>query len=233
MLLKNKLAIVTGGTGHLGRVIVRRFAAEGARVICAARGKAPAGLFPRGGARRITCVQTDVTSPEAVADLFRNVAGRTRVDILVNAAGGFAATGPVAETDPREWDRMLALNLKSAFLCCREFLRQKGRAKYGRIVNIAAQTVFRPSRNRAAYAVAKGGVADLTVLLGEELRGSGITVNALAPSIIDTPDNRRSMPGADFSTWVKPGFLAGEILHLCGPDASAVNGAVIPVFGGV
>jgi NAD(P)-dependent dehydrogenase (short-subunit alcohol dehydrogenase family) len=89
------------------------------------------------------------------------------------------------------------------------------------------------SRGRAPYAVAKGGVAILTELLGEEYRGSGITVNAIAPSIIRTPENRKAMPGADVSAWVDPEEIASEVLHLCGQSAASINGAIIPMFGGV
>jgi NAD(P)-dependent dehydrogenase (short-subunit alcohol dehydrogenase family) len=232
MDLEGKIVLVTGGGGRLGSSVAAKFADTGAGVYITTRkgrGACPADL-----SGRVIPVVADVTSPVSVAGLFRTIARKSKkADILVNTVGGFSATGPVSDTDPADWDGMMSVNLKSVFLCCREFLRQKGLKGYGRIFNIAAQTVFRPSKNRAAYAVSKGGVAALTTLLGEELRGTGITVNAVAPSILDTPENRRSMPGADFSAWVDPAAVADEILHLCAPAASSINGAVIPMFGGV
>ena len=234
MLLQGKIVLVTGGTGQLRRVVVRRFEREGARIFFTTRGRIPAGTFPPSVLRNIVPVRADVTSEKSVMNLFRAIARKAKkADILVNTVGGFSATGPVAETDPKEWDRMMEINLKSVFLCCRAFLRQKGINDFGRIFNVAAQTVYRASRNRAAYAVSKGAIAMLTELLGEELRGTGITANAFAPSIIDTPENRQAMPREDFSAWVDPAVIAEEMIHLCRPGASAINGAVIPIFGGV
>ncbi|HLF13337.1 MAG TPA: SDR family oxidoreductase [Bacteroidota bacterium] len=234
MLLEGKIVVVTGGTGQLGRVVVRRFEREGAKIFLTTRGRIPAGTFPPPVLRNIIPIRADVTREKSVTNLFRTIAGKAnKADILINTVGGFSATGPIARTDPKAWEKMLELNLKSVFLCCRAFLRQKGIGDFGRIFNIAAQTVYRASRNRAAYAVSKGAVATLTELLGEELRGTGITANAFAPSILDTPSNREAMPGEDFSAWVDPGVIAEEMIQLCRPGASAINGAVIPIFGGV
>ncbi len=234
MQLEGKTILITGGTGDLGRVVVRRFVQEGAKVFLTTRGRLPVGTFPPAMARKLNPVKTDVTDEKSVDALFSIIAGKAgRADVLVNTVGGYGGGRTIAKTEVGEWDSMMELNLKSVFLCSRAFLRQKGIGEYGRIFNISAQTVYRPSRNRAAYAIAKGGVATFTTLLGEELRGGSVTVNALAPSILDTPANRKAMPGEDFSTWVNPGELADEMIHLCRPGATAINGAVIPIFGGV
>ncbi len=234
MPLDGKIVLVTGGTGDLGRVVVSRFEREGAKIFFTIRGKVPAGTFPPSLLRNLTAVRADVTNEKSVAGLFATIARTSgKADILVNTVGAFSSGQPVSRMDLEEWDSMMDINLKSVFLCSREFLRQKGIGKFGRIFNISAQTVFRASRDRAAYAVAKSGVAALTACLGEELRGSAITVNAFAPSIIDTPANRKAMPGEDFSRWVDPGVIADEMIHLCRQEASAINGAVIPIFGGI
>jgi 3-oxoacyl-[acyl-carrier protein] reductase len=234
MALEGRTVLVTGGSGQLGRVIVRQFIHAKAGVFVAAKGPVPHGAFDADIAGDVRVLEGNVTDEGDVASVFdsaRKLAGE--IDILVNCAGAFAATGPVAETDAKEWDRMIAVNLRSVFLCARAFILQKKAGGYGRIISFSAQTVFRGSAGRAAYAVAKGGVATLTGLLGEELRGSGITANAIAPSIIRTPENLKAMPGADASAWVDPEEIASEVLHLCAPSAGAINGAIIPMFGGV
>lgn len=234
MTLEGRTALVTGGSGQLGRVIVRRLLLAGAGVFVAARGPVPGGTFGTDIAGDVRVFEGDMAIEDDVASVFTSVRkNRGEIDILVNCAGAFTRTGPVADTRAEDWERMLAANLTSVFLCARAFIRQKESGGYGRIISFAAQTVFRGSTGRAAYAVAKGGVAALTELLGEELRGSGITANAIAPSIIRTPENLKAMPGADASAWVDPEDVAGEVLHLCGPSAGAINGAVIPMFGGV
>ncbi len=234
MSLKGKTALVTGATGALGRVIAKSLAAEGARVVITYRDRIPPGVIPAGLRKRYLAIQADVTSESSVAALFRKVEiVSKKADILVNTVGGFAAGGPVSAMTTQEWRGMLRLNLDSVFFCCRAFLRQKRIKSYGRIINIAAQTVFRPSAGKAAYAVSKGGVATFTGVLGEELRGSGVTVNAIAPSILRTSANLKAMRGADTSGWVDPRDVAKTILHLCTPSGGSINGTIIPIFGGV
>lgn len=234
MPMRGKVVLVTGGTGALGKVIVRRFGKEGARVFYTTRAPS-ANDSPTSRITRFpAALGADVTDEKSVDRLFKRIIGQVkRIDVLINTVGGFAVTGALARTSPSDWRRMMEINLFSAFLCSRAFLRQKGLDRYGRIINVAAQTAFRPSLGKTAYAVSKGAVATLTALLGDELRGTGITVNAIAPSIIDTPDNRKSMPGEDHSAWVAPEVIAGEMVHLCRPESGAINGAVIPIFGGI
>jgi len=234
MSLTGKTALVTGAGGALGRVVAKTLASEGARVVITYRDRVPVGVIPRGLKKHYLKIRADVTSAESVAALFRKIEMVSKkADILVNTVGGFAASGPLPATPTEEWQEMMRINLDSVFYCCRAFLRQKKLSSYGRIINIAAQTVFRPTSGKAAYAVSKGGVATLTGVLGEELRGSGITANAIAPSVLRTPANAKSMRGADRSRWVDPSDVASEIVHLCSPAAGSINGAVIPMFGGM
>lgn len=234
MSLKGKTALITGATGALGRVVARTLATEGVNVIVTYRDKIPVGVIPAGLKRKFLSIKADVTSEESVAGLFRRIEiVAKKADILVNAVGGYSPGGRLSETSTEEWKGMHRLNLDSVFYCCRAFLRQKRIKSYGRIINITAQTVFRPSAGKVGYAVSKGGVATLTGVLGAELRGSGVTVNAIAPSILKTPANRKSMRGADTSGWVDPREVADEIVFLCSPSGGAINGAIIPMFGGV
>jgi len=155
------------------------------------------------------------------------------IGVLVNAAGGYAGGNLVEETTMEEWDRMMALNLKTAFLLSRSVLPGMRAQRFGRIINVAAMPALFPASRRAAYAVSKRGVVTLTEVLSEETRATGITVNAIAPGIIHTAANLRSMPEADTSTWVTPEEIARLALFLSSDDGRSISGNVIRIFGGV
>jgi NAD(P)-dependent dehydrogenase (short-subunit alcohol dehydrogenase family) len=150
-----------------------------------------------------------------------------RVDVLVNGVGGFAG-GDLASTSLADWDRMQALNLRSAVIGCRAVLSTMTAAGAGRIVNIASRAVLPPMGGFIAYTVAKAAIIILTQALARELP-RGITVNAVAPSTMDTAANRRAMPDADRSTWVTTDAVAGVIAYLASDAAGMVSGATIPV----
>ena len=126
----------------------------------------------------------------------------------------------------------MSLNLRSVFLCSREFLRKHAGSGYGRIISISAMPVFKPTPGRAPYSVSKAGVYMLTQVLGEELKGTGLTANAIAPSVLRTPANVASMPEENTAKWVAPEEVAEMMLLLCS-EGSSVNGTCIPMFGGV
>ena len=128
---------------------------------------------------------------------------------------------------------MMSINLRSVFLCSREFLQRLGKASYGRIISMAAMPALKPSPGRGPYAVSKGGVVSLTEILGEELKGTGVTANAIAPSIIRTDANKSAMPAEDQSRWVAPEEVADMMILLCSPAGQSVNGVCIPMFGGI
>jgi NAD(P)-dependent dehydrogenase (short-subunit alcohol dehydrogenase family) len=153
------------------------------------------------------------------------------VDVLLNLAGGYRAGVPVAEMDEGFWDELLNLNLRSTFLTCRAIVPHMLQQGRGKIVNIAARAGLQGRAKNAAYAVSKAGVIILTQSLSEEVKNSGVNVNAILPSTLDTPRNREENPKADFSKWVPPEKLAEAILFLCSDEASAITGATIPVYG--
>jgi NAD(P)-dependent dehydrogenase (short-subunit alcohol dehydrogenase family) len=155
------------------------------------------------------------------------------VDVLVHAAGGFSGGTPVADVRLEEWENMLTLNLRTAFLVSRSALRVMRSRNSGRIICIAASAGVTPAARRAPYAISKRGVITLTETIAEEVKGTGITANAIAPSIVLTDANRKSMPGADFSKWVTPEEIAALVAFLCSDQARSISGNVIRIYGGV
>jgi len=233
--MANKLAgkgvLVTGGTGALGTAVVRAFAEAGAHVTVSWISErerdallAELGLLTD----QVQVEQADVTDPDAVAAVCAAAARPTgRLDVLVQLVGGFALA-PLAETDTGTWHRMVALNATSTFLCAREAVKWMRPQQWGRIVTVAAvPAVDRGAANMAAYAAAKAAVLNLTQSLSKELVGHGITVNAVVPTIIDTPANRAAMPDADRSTWLAPAAMAEVVLWLAGDSAGIVTGTAM------
>ncbi|HSE95656.1 MAG TPA: SDR family NAD(P)-dependent oxidoreductase [Methylomirabilota bacterium] len=233
MSLADTVALVTGGTGTLGRAVALAFLEAGARVTVSYRG--PAGrdvlvaAVPAAARARLQAVAADVTDGDGVGRLLaETTAHHGRLDALVNVAGGFAPGG-LGDTDEGTWDAMLALNLRSAFLCCRAALPALRAAGGGRVVNVASRAVVPPAGGFLAYTVAKSGVIALTQALAHELRPHRIAVNAVLPSTMDTAANRRAMPDADRAAWVQPGTVAGVIRWLASPEAAGVTGTLVTV----
>jgi NAD(P)-dependent dehydrogenase (short-subunit alcohol dehydrogenase family) len=228
MSLAGKRIAVTGAGGALGSAMVREAVNSGVRVAAVDRldlsSHAASGAVLLGG--------VDLTKPEdsqrALASAAEALGG---LDGLVNIAGAFKwekiATGGI-----EVWDQLYAINLRTAVNATRSalpYLTHQG----GRIVNVGSMAAAHGGTGTGAYAASKSGVARLTEALAEELKDQGVTVNAVLPSIIDTPANRADMPTADFARWVKPEALAGVILFLLSDAASVVTGALIPVAGRV
>lgn len=220
--------IVTGGFGILGQAVAQAFAAAGDRV--ARIDFAPAAPQAVEGALDIGWVDlTDAAATQAAID--KVVAGHGGIDVLVNVAGGFAwetIEGGSLDT----FARMHAMNLMTNATITKLALPALKASAAGRIVNIGAGGAVKAAMGMGAYAASKSGVHRLTEALAEELAGTGVTVNAILPSIIDTPTNRADMPDADFSTWVQPSAIADVIAFLASNAARAITGALIPVTRG-
>jgi len=231
-----RVALITGGTGALGTAVTRAFLAQGSAVVATYRAEPEAERVRTalGGAGRLDLQRVDVTSTAEVATLVEQTLARhSQIDYLINLVGAWAGGLPVWETGDAEWERMLAVNLRSTFVCCRAVLPHLLERGFGRIVNVASRTALQPSPGAAAYAVSKMGVITLTETLALELRqrDADVTANCVVPSVIDTEANRRAMPGARFEHWVRPEQLAAIILWLTSADAAPINGAAIPVYG--
>jgi NAD(P)-dependent dehydrogenase (short-subunit alcohol dehydrogenase family) len=232
--LKDKTVLITGGTGALGHVVSERFLAEGASVATSYLFEDELKRLADDFKQKVLIVRADVTEDEDVMALFQQVGKKFgHVDILINLVGGFIPRSDVKDATTKDWDLMMNINLRSAFLCCRQFLRLLGNRSYGRIISMAAMTALKPTAGRAPYAISKAGVILLTQVLGEELKGSGVTANAIAPSILKTSANIQSMPEQDSSQWVTPEEVAEVMLMLCSDRGKSINGVCIPMFGGV
>lgn len=224
----SRSVIVTGGFGVLGNAVASAFAARGDRV--ARIDFAPSAKEPLAGALDIGGVDlTDEVTTRAALD--KVVAAHGGIDVLVNVAGGFVwetlEGGSLAS-----WAKMQAMNLTTAATITQLALPALKASAAGRVVNIGAGAAIKAGMGMGAYAASKSGVHRLTEALAEELAGTAVTVNAILPSIIDTPTNRADMPDADFSAWVQPQAIADVILFLASDAARAVTGALVPVTRG-
>jgi NAD(P)-dependent dehydrogenase (short-subunit alcohol dehydrogenase family) len=220
--------IVTGGFGVLGQAVAAAFAAQGDRV--ARIDFAPAAPAPLAGSLDIGGVDlTNAAATQAAVDNVVSTQGG--LDVLVNVAGGFTWE-TLEDGSIDSWARMQAMNLMTAATITKAAIPALTASGRGRIVNIGAGAAIKAGMGMGAYAASKSGVHRLTEALAEELGGKGVTVNAILPSIIDTPTNRKDMPDADTSQWVQPAAIADVILFLASEAARGVTGALIPVTRG-
>ena len=225
----DRVYAVTGGFGALGAVLGDVLAQAGARVALIGRGRAPAALPPR--ALALAGVDLgDAAAARAALDQAAQHFGR--LDGLVNVAGGFQwekIEGGRIDT----WDQMFAINVRTALVASQAALPHLLARGSARIVNVGAASASQAAMGMGAYAAAKSGVARLTEAMAEEFKDRGLTVNAVLPSILDTPANRADMPKADPARWVSPQALARVVLFLLSDDAAPITGALIPVRGRV
>jgi NAD(P)-dependent dehydrogenase (short-subunit alcohol dehydrogenase family) len=225
MSLEGKGCIVTGGAGSLGAAVVKTLLAAGAKVMALDHAQLPAGQAGIGG--------VDLSDPtKAAAAIDKAAADMGGLYAIVNIAGGFRWE-TLADGKVDTWDFLYTLNLKTAVCSCKAALPHLMKNKTGRIVNIGAGAAAKAAAGMGAYTASKAGVAKLTEALAEETKGHGITVNAVLPSIIDTAPNRKDMPDADFSKWVKAEEISDLIAFLLSGKASAITGASIPISGRV
>lgn len=231
-----KIVLVTGGTGGLGREVTMAFLEAGASVMVTYRRAeefaAVVSSAERIGVKPPDGAAVDVTDLTAVEPFVASVIKRYgRLDILVNAVGGYAGGTNLWEVDPPIYDQMLQLNLKAGFALARAVVPVMIRQKRGWIVNIASKASLDHGAGGALYAASKAGALALFDSLAAEVKSYNINVNSVLPSIIDTAANRKAMPEADFSKWPKPEEIARVILFLCSEEARVIHGAAIPVYG--
>lgn len=226
-----RTALITGGSGALGRAVVARFLDAGDRVVVPWIEKverdALAGEHAGAvGAERLVLLEADVTE-EAGARAAAKAAGE--LELLIHGVGGFEGGAPVHETDLAVWDRMLRINLRSAVCMSRAALPVMLRRGRGTILTVASRAAIDRPAGLAAYAASKAALVAFTETLQREVGPSGLRVNAVVPTTIDTPANRAAMPDADFSTWTPPERIASVLFWLASEEARAVRGGFVPV----
>lgn len=232
----DKVALVAGGTGALGREVARAFLVAGARVAVTYRQKeefdALLAATTPAEAGHLEGIATDVTDVKAAAAVVEElIAEHGRLDILVNAVGGYAGGKNVWDEEPKTYERMMALNLLSGFTLAKAALPVMIRQNRGWIVNVASRAGLGNSPGAALYSASKAGALALFDSLADEVKAYAINVNSVLPSIFDTPANRRAMPSADTARWPKPEEIAQVVLFLCSDRAQVIHGAAIPVYG--
>ena len=230
MNLSGKVLVITGSNGALGQAVAATLSRYGAGLALLDHGQTPSAAPPAGA---LHYGGIDLTQADAARSAMERVAKEAgRLDGLINVAGGFHWEKLAAGTLDA-WDSMYRINLRTAVVSCQAALPYLLQGSGGRIVNVGAMAAAKASTGMGAYAASKAGVAKLTEALADELKDRGITVNAILPSILDTPKNRADMPQADFSRWVTPVEAAEVIAFLVSDEARAVTGALIPVVGRV
>jgi NAD(P)-dependent dehydrogenase (short-subunit alcohol dehydrogenase family) len=227
---RDRHVVVTGGIGALGGAVAGALLAAGAFCHIPYIVEAKAERFAHKGHERVRLVRgTDLSDEAAVKRLLGDV---PRLWASIHLAGGFAMA-PIIETDKKALLAQLDMNLVSCLLCCRAAVEALRAAGGGRIVNVAARPALEPrtGAGMTAYTASKAAVAALTQALAQEVAADGILVNAVAPSIMDTAQNRRDMANADFAPWPKVEEVAGTILFLASPENRVTRGAIVPVYG--
>jgi NAD(P)-dependent dehydrogenase (short-subunit alcohol dehydrogenase family) len=233
----DKSVLVAGGTGALGRAVSRAFLDERARV--AVTYQQQAGFVslmnaPAAHASSLEGHKVNVIDEVAVRQLIDSIIMKSgRLDVLVNAVGAYAGGTPLWELDSKVFDQMLALNLRSGYVLLHAVVPVMLKQGTGAIVNVASRAALDHAAGAAAYAASKAAAVAMIDSLAADIRGTGVRVNSVLPSIIDTDANRRAMPNSDFTQWTKPEDIARVILFLCSDDAKLINGAAIPVYGNI
>jgi len=220
--------LITGAKGSLGSFVTQRFLATGATVVGISRSISQAD-FPEAN---FVALPVDFTKAGAAGKAVESVVSRFgRLDALVHLLGGFAGGQTLAETDDATWEQMCDLNLTSAFYVLRAVIPHLRKSGKGRIIAIGSLTAAEPHAGLGAYVTFKAALTMLVRTVASENKDAGLTANVVLPGTMDTPTNRKSMPGADFSKCVQPGDVADLVLWLAGDRAAHITGTAIPVDG--
>jgi NAD(P)-dependent dehydrogenase (short-subunit alcohol dehydrogenase family) len=226
--MKDQIILVTGANGGLGMSVTRALLAEGAQVVGVSR-RISQSDFPKD---RFTAIQSDIVSVESAEKVVDEVlSGFGRLDALVHLVGGFAGGSTLAETDQATFQQMFDINTNAVFYVLRAVLPKMRKQGHGRIVAIGSRAAVDPGPSVGAYSASKAAMVSLMRTVALENRDIGINANVILPGTMDTTANRKAMPTADTSKWVRPETVANLIVWLLGKNGDDVNGAVLPVYG--
>jgi NAD(P)-dependent dehydrogenase (short-subunit alcohol dehydrogenase family) len=228
---RGKAVLVAGGTGGLGRAVSLSFLNEGAKVLVTYRGEEEFSTLKKSaadGASSLSGSAVDVTRDDDVKQLVRKLG---RVDVMINAVGAYAGGSALWQTPLEVFDRMISLNVRSGYILSRHVVPAMMSQGSGAIVNVSSRAAVDHAAGASAYAASKAAALAMMDSLAADLKGTGVRVNTVMPSIIDTQANRAAMPGADYAKWPKPEEIANVILFLCSDDARLIHGAAVPVYG--
>ena len=230
-----KIVLVTGGTGALGQSISLDFLRSGANVIITYVDDNEIKSLEsklEGFRGKIMLIKVNLMNEGEVKKLVSDIINANdKIDVLINTVGGYRAGQPITQISERDWDLMMNLNLKTAFLISKHVVSEMEKQGQGKVIHVAARSGLKGSGNDAAYVASKSGILRLVESLSEEVKDNGINVNCVLPSIIDSNANRQAMPDEDFSKWVSPFEISKVILFLASEESNSINGASIPVYG--
>ena len=241
----NKVMIITGGTGALGRILIKSFLNCHPKTIVVTyksekeMQELKADLSNSSSVEQakifttiIEFIKTDVTNDNEIKKLISNIFEKYgQIHILVNVVGGYIGGKNIIELDESNWDKMINLNLKTAFLISKNIIPKMIASQYGKLVHISSRTGVKAEGKDSAYAASKAGLIRFVESVSQEVKNFNININCILPTIIDTEANRRAMPSADFTKWIKPEDLSNVILFLCSDDSKIINGSAIPTYG--
>jgi NAD(P)-dependent dehydrogenase (short-subunit alcohol dehydrogenase family) len=228
--MKDRNLILTGGTGGLGTKVTQLALNLGAKITIPYHSLNEVESFRQSIIdAKVNFIFADLRDEKSVLEVFNK---HTTVDILIHLMGGFSS-GDTDNYALDDWERQMTLNLTSTFLVCKYALKKMKENGYGRIVTVSSRAALEPKGQLAAYSASKAGVIALTRSIADETKGTDITANAVIPSIIDTPFNRKNMGEKDAKNWVKPESLAEIICFLGSEKAGDLRGAAIPVYGNI
>jgi len=230
-----KVTLVAGGTGGLGRAVALRFLEDSWATIVTYRAREEFAALKRAAQTRAQSLEgnaVDVTNEDAVRKLTETIlAKHKRIDVLVNTVGAYAGGVPLWETDAKVFEQMFALNVRAGYVLSRVVVPVMLQQGMGAVVNVASRAAVDHAAGASAYAASKAAALAMMNSLAADLTGTGVRVNSVLPSIIDTEANRKAMPRADFTTWPKPEDIARVIAFLCSDEAKLIHGAAVPVYG--
>ena len=239
-----KTILITGGTGALGRILLKSFLSQNSKTIIVTYRSEKEMQDLKSDLSKskefqtedivsnIDFMKVDISNDNDIKKLLSNISERYgQIHILINLVGGYIGGKSIVELTDLEWDKMIEINLKTAFLISKNIIPMMVTNRYGKIVHISSRTGIKAQGKDAAYASSKAALIRFIESVSEDVKDFNININCVLPTIIDTEANRKAMPDADFSKWINPEDLSNVILFLCSDDSKIINGSAIPTFG--